>query len=66
MAGDARRQELVVACRRLAESFDLACVAEQVEDADTVALLRASGITIGQGYHLGRPGPLPGSREAAA
>ena len=37
-------------------------VAEGIEDEGQLAALRALGITAGQGYHLGRPGPL----EAAA
>jgi EAL domain-containing protein (putative c-di-GMP-specific phosphodiesterase class I) len=33
-------------------------VAEQVGDAETVALLRELGVDQAQGYHLGRPAPL--------
>jgi EAL domain-containing protein (putative c-di-GMP-specific phosphodiesterase class I) len=33
-------------------------IAEGIEHEEQVAALRALGITAGQGYHLGRPGPL--------
>ena len=36
-------------------------VAEGIETADELATLRALGVPYGQGYHLARPGPLPGS-----
>lgn len=34
-------------------------VAEGIETAAEMQALRALGVTHGQGYHLGRPGPLP-------
>jgi EAL domain-containing protein (putative c-di-GMP-specific phosphodiesterase class I) len=33
-------------------------VAEGVEEASQIPQLTAMGISVGQGYHLGRPGPL--------
>jgi diguanylate cyclase (GGDEF)-like protein len=39
-------------------------VAEGIEHASQIAHLRALGIRVGQGYHLGRPGPLDGTTSA--
>ena len=33
-------------------------IAEFVGDDETVALLQDIGVDYGQGFHLGRPGPL--------
>jgi EAL domain-containing protein (putative c-di-GMP-specific phosphodiesterase class I) len=49
--------EAVVA---LARGFDLRTVAEGVEDAGTLKMLREYGVHYAQGYHIGRPGPLNG------
>jgi EAL domain-containing protein (putative c-di-GMP-specific phosphodiesterase class I) len=42
----------------IARGLDTKTVAEFVGDDSTVELLRSLGIDYGQGYHLGRPGPL--------
>ncbi len=34
-------------------------VAEGVENAGTLALLREYGVDYAQGFHIARPGPLP-------
>ncbi len=54
---DASRH-VVRAVVHLARSFGLQTVAEGVEDAESLALLRELGVDFAQGYHLGRPGPL--------
>lgn len=41
----------------LAHSLHLACVAEGIEDARTMDMLRELGCDIGQGYHIARPMP---------
>lgn len=41
-----------------ADNFKMQTVAEGVEDAATVDLLRKMGVDLLQGYHLGRPSPL--------
>lgn len=41
-------------------------VAEPIENDDELAALRILGISCGQGYHLGRPQPLPNDPEAGA
>ena len=43
----------------IAHNFDLKTVAEGVEDAATLALLEALGCDVIQGYHTGRPMPMP-------
>ncbi|HET9102284.1 MAG TPA: EAL domain-containing protein [Solirubrobacteraceae bacterium] len=44
----------------IAEQFDLATIAEGVENEVTLELLRELGADYAQGYHLGRPAPLTG------
>jgi EAL domain-containing protein (putative c-di-GMP-specific phosphodiesterase class I) len=51
-------QHLVKAIVNIASGFDLQTVAEGVEDAETLELLREYGVDLAQGYHLGRPEPL--------
>ena len=41
----------------IAEQFDLATIAEGVENQPTLDLLRELGADFGQGFHLGRPVP---------
>jgi diguanylate cyclase (GGDEF)-like protein len=41
-------------------------VAEGIEEASQIPQLTAMGITVGQGFHLGRPGPLTARRAVAA
>jgi len=43
----------------IAEQFDLATIAEGVEDQATLELLRELGANYAQGFHLGRPTLLP-------
>jgi EAL domain-containing protein (putative c-di-GMP-specific phosphodiesterase class I) len=42
----------------IADRFDLRTIAEGVEDAATLKLLRELGADYAQGFHLGRPAPL--------
>jgi diguanylate cyclase (GGDEF)-like protein/PAS domain S-box-containing protein len=42
----------------IARGLGMQTVAESVGDAATVVLLRRLGVDYGQGFHLGRPGPL--------
>jgi EAL domain-containing protein (putative c-di-GMP-specific phosphodiesterase class I) len=42
----------------MARGFGSRVVAEFVDSQATVDLLRAFGVEYGQGYFLGRPGPL--------
>ena len=43
----------------IAHNFELKTVAEGVEDAATLALLETLGCDVIQGYHTGRPMPMP-------
>jgi PAS domain S-box-containing protein len=51
-------QEVVRAVVSLARGFGQRTVAEGVEDADTMALLRELGVDLAQGYVIARPAPL--------
>jgi PAS domain S-box-containing protein len=46
---------VVEAVATLARAFDLKMVAEGVEDAETLDLLREIGVEYAQGYHIARP-----------
>jgi PAS domain S-box-containing protein len=54
-------RHVVEAVITLAAGFGLQTVAEGVEDAETLALLKELGVDFAQGYHIARPGPLPGA-----
>jgi PAS domain S-box-containing protein len=51
-------QHVVKAIVNLAQGFGQKTIAEGVEDAETLELLREFGVDYAQGYHLGRPAPL--------
>lgn len=53
---DARIVQSVIA---MAQALDLTCVAEGVESARQHRQLADMGCTLAQGFHLGRPAPLP-------
>lgn len=57
MRQDVRAQKLVGSMIDVSHHLGMTTVAEGVEDADTLALLRGMGCDHAQGYHLGRPGP---------
>jgi EAL domain-containing protein (putative c-di-GMP-specific phosphodiesterase class I) len=59
-----RDQHLVRTIVSLAQGLGQKTIAEGVEDQATLELLAELGVDYGQGYHLGRPGPL--ARPAAA
>ncbi len=52
--GDPRIQSIVA----MAGQFGLRTVAEGVEDAETLGLVRDFGVDLAQGYCVGRPRPL--------
>ncbi len=52
-------QHIVKAVVELARGFGYDTIAEGVEDAETLALLRDYGVDYGQGFLLGEPAPLP-------
>jgi EAL domain-containing protein (putative c-di-GMP-specific phosphodiesterase class I) len=50
-------QAFVKAINEMAHALGLRTIAECVEDAATLELLRAFGIDLVQGYHIGKPAP---------
>ena len=56
---DPVRHALVAAATTFARSVGATLVAEGIETEGELAALRAIGVHHGQGYLLGRPGPLP-------
>ena len=56
-------QKMVRSIVAMAGQFGLRTVAEGVEDAETLALVRDFGVDLAQGYCVGRPRPV---RQAAA
>ncbi len=52
-------RHVVDAVVALARDFELQTVAEGIEDAETLDILRDLGVGFGQGYHIARPAPLP-------
>ena len=55
---NAASRHVVSAVVKLAQSFGQETVAEGVEDAETLDLLRELGVDFAQGYHFGRPAPV--------
>lgn len=51
-------RHLVVAMVHLARSLGKRTIAEFVEDAETLEILRSIGVDCAQGFHIGRPRPL--------
>jgi EAL domain-containing protein (putative c-di-GMP-specific phosphodiesterase class I) len=51
-------QVLVKAIVEIARAFSKKIIAEQVEDAQTLALLGEYGVDYAQGYYTGRPAPI--------
>jgi EAL domain-containing protein (putative c-di-GMP-specific phosphodiesterase class I) len=55
---DTRRQTMVSAIQTFASGTNAAIVVEGVENESELGTLIGLGIEYGQGFHLGRPGPL--------
>jgi len=51
-------RHLVMAMVHLAQSLGKRTIAEFVEDAETLEILRSIGVDCAQGFHIGRPRPL--------
>lgn len=60
----AQKVKTLQAVIQLAETFGTSLIAEGVETADELRLLRDLGIAFGQGYYLGRPQRKPASSLA--
>ncbi|MEX2659016.1 MAG: EAL domain-containing protein, partial [Acidimicrobiales bacterium] len=52
------KQALIESFCSFGQRMGFSVVAEGIETEAEVATLRSLGATLGQGYHLGRPGPL--------
>ncbi len=67
LSRDRVSQRIVRAVVTIASHLSQKTIAEGVEDAATLSLLRALGVDLAQGYHIARPGPLgshpPGPHE---
>ena len=59
LAESPRNQHVVRAIVGLARAFGLQTIAEGVEDEATLNLLGKEGVDFAQGFHVGRPVPLP-------
>lgn len=57
LSTDANNQKIVRAILQLAKSMRLETVAEGVEDAESLAILREWGCDYAQGYYLHKPAP---------
>lgn len=62
---DAIKVQTLRGLMRLAETFGTTMVAEGIETADELHVVRDLGIELGQGYLLGRPAPTPGQAMPA-
>ena len=62
LATNRDNQHLVRAIVGLARDFGYETIAEGVEDAETLALVKEYGVNFAQGFHLGRPTPLAAPR----
>ncbi|RMG52706.1 MAG: EAL domain-containing protein, partial [Gammaproteobacteria bacterium] len=58
MLHDEVDQAMVASVVQVAHLMGLTVVAEWVEDAETLALLRELGVDYAQGFHVGRPRPI--------
>jgi EAL domain-containing protein (putative c-di-GMP-specific phosphodiesterase class I) len=61
---DRARRALAAALIAFAANTGASIVAEGVETASELSVLRDLGVGFGQGYLLGRPGPLPATIAA--
>jgi len=66
IANHAQNLQTLRALMQIAEVFDTQLVAEGIETADDLRVLRDLGISYGQGYFLGRPHPSPQNTHADA
>ena len=62
LKSDEARQAMIVGLSHFARETGCRLIAEGIETADELAVLRALDIHLGQGYLLGRPAALPAGR----
>ena len=63
LAGSVTDQLMVKSIVDIARAMGMKTVAEFVENAETVEMLREKGIDYSQGFHHGRPEPMPTGRR---
>jgi EAL domain-containing protein (putative c-di-GMP-specific phosphodiesterase class I) len=61
-----RSRAVVTGMIGLARGLGQLTIAEGVEDAETLALLRELGVDLAQGFHIGRPAPVDRTPSAPA
>jgi EAL domain-containing protein (putative c-di-GMP-specific phosphodiesterase class I) len=59
VARDPVRGSLIERLVGFADEVGIAVIAEGIENGDDLDALRALHVPYGQGFHLGRPGPIP-------
>jgi EAL domain-containing protein (putative c-di-GMP-specific phosphodiesterase class I)/CheY-like chemotaxis protein len=59
VAGDPVRRSLIERLVSFSDEVGISVIAEGVETQEDLEVLRTLYVPYGQGYHLGRPGPLP-------
>ena len=59
LGSDPTARQVVRAIAELASAHSLEVVAEGIEDAQSLAQVKACGCQFAQGFHLGRPAPAP-------
>jgi EAL domain-containing protein (putative c-di-GMP-specific phosphodiesterase class I)/DNA-binding response OmpR family regulator len=64
IAHDPARQALVAGMQYFSTRTDCALIAEGIETADERSMLTELGVSLGQGFLLGRPGPVETWRSA--
>ncbi len=62
---DMTRQAMIAGLRHFAERAGCEVIAEGIEEQAELDILRELGVTLGQGYLLGRPEPLPAAPQRA-
>jgi EAL domain-containing protein (putative c-di-GMP-specific phosphodiesterase class I) len=58
MATDHIDRAIVQSIQQIGEVMGIATIAEWVEDASTISLLRDMGVNYAQGYAVGKPAPF--------
>ncbi|HPA53380.1 MAG TPA: EAL domain-containing protein, partial [Thermoanaerobaculia bacterium] len=53
------KQDLLGAILSFAMKMETQVIAEGIESVDELQALRRLGVPLGQGFYLGRPGPIP-------
>jgi EAL domain-containing protein (putative c-di-GMP-specific phosphodiesterase class I) len=65
MLRDNHDRSIVIAITQIAKTLGIRCVAEFIEDRDTMIALQEIGVDYGQGHYLHRPELLPPTATAS-